>query len=116
MINSAVSNALMPKPVTATAGTPLAIGYAFAVHQLALSKLAANHFICAIINKGTGNVLEYHHLVKNRNKNCVKNKLCKQNRTPVPGDTRTERHKYMLLHKEISSPHLQTAHVLLDCL
>jgi hypothetical protein len=36
MINSAVSNAPMPRPVTATANTPLAIGYAFAVHQLAL--------------------------------------------------------------------------------
>jgi hypothetical protein len=65
MIYSTVSNALMPRPVMATAGTPLAIGYAFAVHQLALSKLAANHFIGAIIDKDTGNVLDYCHLVKN---------------------------------------------------
>jgi hypothetical protein len=36
MIKSAVSNALMPSLVTATATTPPAIGYAFAVHQLML--------------------------------------------------------------------------------
>jgi hypothetical protein len=48
MINNAVSNPLMPKPVMATVGTPLVISYAFAVHQLVLSKLAANHFIGAI--------------------------------------------------------------------
>jgi hypothetical protein len=65
MINSAVSNALMPTPVTATANTPPVIGYAFAVHQLALSKLATNHFIGAIIEEETGTVLEYRHLVKN---------------------------------------------------
>jgi hypothetical protein len=65
MINTAVSNALMPRPVTATANTPLAIGYAFAVHQLALRELATNHFLGTIINKDTGAVLEYRHLVKN---------------------------------------------------
>jgi hypothetical protein len=65
MINSTVSNALMPRPVTATASTPPAIGYAFGVHQLALSKLATNQFISAIIDKDTGAILEYHHLVKN---------------------------------------------------
>ncbi len=65
MINSAVSNALMPRPVMATANTPPAINYAFAVHQLVLSKLATNHFIGAIINKETGAILEYWHLVKN---------------------------------------------------
>jgi hypothetical protein len=65
MINSAVSNALMPRPVLATATTPLAIGYTFAVHQLALRKLTTNHFLSAIINKDTGAVLEYRYLVKN---------------------------------------------------
>jgi hypothetical protein len=40
-------------------------GYAFTVQKLALSKLAANHFIGAIIDKDTGAILEYHHLVKN---------------------------------------------------
>jgi hypothetical protein len=65
MINSAVSNTLIPRPVTATANTPPAIGYAFAVHQLALSKLATNHFLCTIIDEETGAVLEYRHLVKN---------------------------------------------------
>jgi hypothetical protein len=65
MINSAVSNALMPRPVTATATTPLAIGYAFAVHQLVLCKLAINHFLGTIIDKDTGTVLEYRHLAKN---------------------------------------------------
>jgi hypothetical protein len=44
--------------------TPV-IGYAFAVHQLALRELATNHFIGVIINKETGAVLEYRHLVKN---------------------------------------------------
>ncbi len=65
MINSAVSNTLMPRLVTATVGTPLTIGYAFAVHLLALSKLAANHFISTIIDNDTGAILEYCHLVKN---------------------------------------------------
>jgi hypothetical protein len=65
MINSGVSNAPMPRPVMATATTPLAIGYAFAVHQLALRKLSTNHFIGTIIDKDTGAVLEYQHLVKN---------------------------------------------------
>ncbi len=65
MINSAVSNALMPRLVTATANTPLAIGYAFAVHQLVLLKLANNHFFGIIIAKDTGTVLEYRCLGKN---------------------------------------------------
>jgi hypothetical protein len=67
MMNSALSNALMlmPRPVTATAGTPPTTSYTFAVHQLALSGLAANHFLGAIIDKDTGAVLEYRHLVKN---------------------------------------------------
>jgi hypothetical protein len=65
MINSAVSDTLMPRPVTATANTPPAIGYAFAVHQLALCKLATSHFLGNIINKDTGAILEYQHLVKN---------------------------------------------------
>ncbi len=56
MINSAVSNALMPRPVTATANTPPAISYAFAVHQLMLCKLATNHFLGTIINKDTGTI------------------------------------------------------------
>jgi hypothetical protein len=65
MINSAVSNALMPKPVSATATTPSAIGYAFAVHQQALRKLTTNHFLGAIIDKNIGTMLEYQHLVEN---------------------------------------------------
>jgi hypothetical protein len=65
MINSALSGALMPRPVTATANKSPAIGYVFAVHQLALSELTANHFIGAIIDKDTGAVLEYRHLVEN---------------------------------------------------
>jgi hypothetical protein len=66
MISSAVSNALMPKPVLATATTPLAIGYAFAIHQLALCELTTNHFLGAIIDGNTwGSVLEYRHLIKN---------------------------------------------------
>ncbi len=65
MINSTVSNALMPRLVTAKANTPPAISYAFVVHQLALSELTTNHFIGAIIDKETGTVLEYRHIVKN---------------------------------------------------
>jgi hypothetical protein len=65
MINSAVSNALMPKPVLATATTPSAIGYAFAVHQLVLCKLTTTHFLGAIIDNDTGAALEYQHLIKN---------------------------------------------------
>ncbi len=65
MINSAIYNTLMPRPVTATANTPLAIGYVIAVHQLALRKLASNHFLGAIINEDTGIILEYQHLIKN---------------------------------------------------
>jgi hypothetical protein len=65
MINSAASNALMPRPVTATATTPPPIGNTFAVHLLVLCKLTTNHFLGAIINKDTGAVLDYRHLVKN---------------------------------------------------
>jgi hypothetical protein len=66
MINSTVSNAFMPRLVMATANTPLAIGYAFAEHQLVLRKLTTYHFPSAIIiNKDTGAVLENRHLVKN---------------------------------------------------
>jgi hypothetical protein len=65
MINCVISDALMPKPVMATAGTPPAIRYTFMAHQLVLSKLAANHFIGTIIDKHTGTVLVYRHLVKN---------------------------------------------------
>jgi hypothetical protein len=110
MINSAVSNALMPRLVMVTANTPLAISYAFAVHQLALSELVTSHFIGAIIDKETGTVLEYRHLF------CVGNKFCEQNRMPVPEDTRSERHEHVLLHTEIASCHQQTAHIRLDCL
>jgi hypothetical protein len=53
MINSTVSDALMPRLVTAKAGTPPAIRYAFALHQLALRKLATGHFIGTIIIKDT---------------------------------------------------------------
>jgi hypothetical protein len=65
MINSAVSDALMPRPVLATATTPLAVGYIFAVHQLALRELATNHFLGAIIDKDIGTILEYQHVIKN---------------------------------------------------
>jgi hypothetical protein len=70
MINSAVSNALMPRPVMATTNT-LAIGYTIAVHQLALSKLTTNYFIGSIIDKEIGAALEYQHLVMNLAMNLV---------------------------------------------
>ena len=111
MINSAVFNALMPRPVTATTNTPPAIGYAFVVHQLVLSKLATNHFIGAIINKETGAVLEYRHLVKNpATKSVWETSFANKNRMPVPGDTRSQGHKHVILHTEIASPHQQMAH------
>jgi hypothetical protein len=65
MIYCVISDALMPRLVTVTAGTPPVIRYAFAVHQLVLSKLAVTHFISAIIDKDTDAVLEYCHLIKN---------------------------------------------------
>jgi hypothetical protein len=65
MINSKVSDALMSRPVKATANTPLAIGYTFTEHQMVLCKLATNHFLGAIIDEDTCPVLEYRHLVKN---------------------------------------------------
>ncbi len=55
----------MPRLVTAIATTPPAIGYAFTVHQVALCELATTHFLGAVIDKDTGTVLEYRHLVKN---------------------------------------------------
>jgi hypothetical protein len=111
MINSAVSDALMPRLVTATVNTPPAIGYAFGVHQLALRKLATNHFLGAIIDKGTGAVLEYRHLVKNpATKSVWETSFANKNRMPVPGDTRSQGHKHVILHTEIASPHQQMAH------
>jgi hypothetical protein len=111
MMSCVIADALMPRPVTAAAGTPLVIGYAVAIHQLALRKLAANHSIGTIIDKDTGTILEYPHLVKNPAKNCVGNKLSKQKRVPIPRDMRAEGHKHVFLHQEISSPHQQIAHV-----
>jgi hypothetical protein len=64
MINCVIVAKLMPLAIKPTSALPAAIGYAFAAHQLAIKNHVANHFIGAIIDHETGNMLEYRHLVK----------------------------------------------------
>jgi hypothetical protein len=66
MINCVIAAELMPSTVNPTSALPAAIGYAFAAHQLAIKNRIAHHFIGAVIDNKTGNMLEYHHLVKNK--------------------------------------------------
>jgi hypothetical protein len=54
----------MPSAVNPASTLPAAIGYAFAAHQLAIKYHDAHHFIRAIIDNETGDMLEYRHLVK----------------------------------------------------
>jgi hypothetical protein len=67
MINCIIANKIIPLTVNLTSTLPTAIGYAFAAHQLAIENQVAHHFIGAVINNKTGNMLEYCHLVKNKN-------------------------------------------------
>ncbi len=67
MINCAIVAELMPSIVNPASAPPTAIGYAFAAHQLAIENQVAHHFIGAVIDNKTGNMLEYRHLVKNKN-------------------------------------------------
>jgi hypothetical protein len=67
MINCVIAAKLMPSTVNPASALPAAIGYAFAAHQLAIENHVAHHFIGAVINDKTGNMLKYRHLVKNKN-------------------------------------------------
>ncbi len=67
MINCNIAAKLMLSTVNATSTPPTAIGYAFATHQLVIENQVAHHFIGAVIVDKTGNMLKYHHLVKNEN-------------------------------------------------
>ncbi len=64
MINCVIAAELMLLAVNSASTLPAAIGYAFAAHQLAIKNHVAHHFIGAIINDETGDMLEYRHLVK----------------------------------------------------
>ena len=67
MINCVIAAELMPSTVNPASAPPAAIGYAFTAHQLAIENQVAHHFIGAVIDNKTGNMLKYHHLVKNEN-------------------------------------------------
>jgi hypothetical protein len=67
MINCIIAAKLMPSTVNPASAPPAAIGYAFAAHQLAIENQVAHHFIGAVIDDKTGNMLKYRHLVKNKN-------------------------------------------------
>jgi hypothetical protein len=67
MINCVIAAKLMPSTVNPASAPSAAIGYAFAAHQLAIENQVAHHFIGAVIDNKTGNMLEYRHLVKNDN-------------------------------------------------
>ncbi len=67
MINWVITAKLMPLTVNPASTPPAAIGYAFAAHQLAMKNQVAFHFIGAVIDDKTGNMLEYRPLVKNKN-------------------------------------------------
>jgi hypothetical protein len=64
MINCVIAAELMPLAINPASALPTAIGYAFAAYQLAIKYHDAHHFIGAIINNETSNMLEYCHLVK----------------------------------------------------
>ncbi len=66
MINCTIGAKLMPLAINPVSAPPAAIGYAFAAHQLAIENHVAHHFIGAVIDDKTGNMLEYRHLVKNK--------------------------------------------------
>ncbi len=67
MINCIIAAELMLSTVNPASTPPAAIGYAFAAHQLAIENQVAHHFIGAVIDDKTSNMLEYRHLVKNKN-------------------------------------------------
>jgi hypothetical protein len=64
MINCVIAAKLMPLVVNPASAPPTTIGYAFAAHQLAIKNHVAHHFIGAIIDNKTSNMLKYRHLVK----------------------------------------------------
>jgi hypothetical protein len=67
MINCIIAAKLMPSTINPTSALPAAIGYAFAAHQLAIENQVAHHFIGAVIENKTSNMLGYRHLVENKN-------------------------------------------------
>jgi hypothetical protein len=67
MINCVIAAELMPSTINPASTLPAAIGYAFTAHQLAIENQVAHHFIGAVIDDKTGNMLKYRHLVKNEN-------------------------------------------------
>jgi hypothetical protein len=67
MINCVIAAELMPLALNPTSAPPAAIGYAFTAHQLAIKNHVAHHFIGAIIDNKTNDMLEYCHLVKKEN-------------------------------------------------
>jgi hypothetical protein len=58
MINCVIAAKLMPLAINPASASPAAIGYAFAAHQLAIENNVAHHFIGAVINDKTNNMLE----------------------------------------------------------
>ncbi len=69
MINCVIAEELMPTPELCTRPPSLHRGYAFAAECILLETISLPshstvHFIGAIINDNTGDVLEYHHLMK----------------------------------------------------
>jgi hypothetical protein len=64
MINCVIVAKLMPLAVNPMSAPPTAISYAFAAHQLTIKNHVAHHFIGAIIDNKTGDMLENCHLVK----------------------------------------------------
>ncbi len=67
MINCIIAAKLMPSTINLASAPPAAISYAFVAHQLAIENQVAHHFNGAVIDNKTGNMLKYHHLVKNKN-------------------------------------------------
>jgi hypothetical protein len=69
MINFIIAEELMPTPALCTCAPSLCHGYAFAAECILLETISPPshstiHFIGAIINNDTGDVLEYQHLMK----------------------------------------------------
>jgi hypothetical protein len=69
MINCVTADKLMPMPSLCTHPPLLHCGYAFAAQSILLETISPPshstiHFIGAIIDNNTGNVLKYQHLMK----------------------------------------------------
>jgi hypothetical protein len=103
---------LMPLTINPKSSPPVAKGYAFTAHQLAIKYHNAHHFIGAVIYDETGDIFEFDHLVKKEGtctlwETSFANKIGRLfSRHPAPkGD------QHLLLHLQGAGPVRQTTYL-----